>query len=216
MNPRFGDLLAIAHRALSNATPRLSPLTLAAAGPLAPELIELLHARNGFYAFGPALHIFPSESTDLSWGLLDWNMPGLWKHEYADFVDPGLCFAEDVFGNQFSIKAGTVHHFAVETGTLKPIAASLAKWASIVLVDDRWWTGWPFAQRWKEQHGAIPLHQRLHPAVPFVCGGSYDNDNLRPIDGAELMAKWGRFARQTRGLPDGARIRMVFRPEDRE
>src|SRR5260370_41419468 len=112
-------------------------LPISAAGPLAAELIELLHARNGFYAFGPALHIFPSESTDLSWGLLDWNMPGLWKHEYADFVDPGLCFAEDVFGNQFSIKAGTVHHFAVETGTLKPIAASLAKRPPIVLADDR-------------------------------------------------------------------------------
>ena len=213
MNPRFGNLLAIAHRPLCDAAPRLPPSLLAAAGPLAAELVELLQARNGFYAFGPALHILPSQSSDRSWGLVDWNMPGLWKHEYADFVDPGLCFAEDVFGNQFSIKAGTVHHFAVETGTLKPVAASLAKWASIVLADDRKWTGWPFAQRWKEQHGAIPLHQRLHPVVPFVCGGSYGNDNLRPIDAAESMVSWGQFAQRARDLPDGARIKIVLDPE---
>src|SRR6185369_6179687 len=134
----------------------------------------------------------------------------LWKHEYASFVDPGLCFAEEIFGNQFSIKSGTVYHFAVETGELTPIAASLEAWATRVLAEDRLWTGWPSAQRWKEQHGPVPLHKRLHPARPFVCGGAYDNENLRPIDAAEMMAKWGAFATQIRDLPEGARINFVF------
>jgi len=137
-------------------------------------------------------------------------MPGLWKHEYLSFVDPGLCFAEDIFGNQFSIKDGGIHYFEVETGTLKPVAPSLENWASLILADDRFWTGWPIAERWAEHDGPIPLHKRLHPATPFVCGGSYDVDNLRPVDAADMMAKWGSFARQIRGLPDGAKIKFVF------
>jgi hypothetical protein len=128
---------------------------------LAGGLIDLLSARNGFFAYGPALHVFPSESTDLSWGLVDWNMPGLWKHEYLAFVDPGLCFAEDIFGNQFSIKDGSIHHFEVETGELKSMAPSIDRWAELILADDQHWTGWPFAQRWKEHKAPIPLHNRL-------------------------------------------------------
>jgi hypothetical protein len=173
--------------------------------------LELLQSRNGFFVFGAALHVYPTASTDLSWGLVDWNMPGLWKHEYASFVDPGLCFAQDVFGNQFSIHEGMVKHFDVETGTLERIAETVEQWAEMVLADDRRWTGWPFAQRWKELHGPIPLHKRLHPAIPFVAGGSYDNTNLRAIDAAELMASWGSFARQIRDVPDGAKIKLIAR-----
>ena len=209
MNPAVSRLLSIARRPLSEAPPCLPPSCMAAAGPLAGELIELLTARNGFFAFGPALHVFPTASSDLSWGLVEWNMPGLWKQEYLSFVDPGLCFAEDLFGNQFSIKDGTVQFFEVETGALKPFAPSLGKWADAVLADDQYWTGWPIAERWAEHDGPVPLHKRLHPATPFVCGGSYEVDNLRPVDAAEMMAMWGSFARQIHGLPDGATIRMV-------
>jgi hypothetical protein len=211
VRPSFANLLAIAHRPLCGTAPTLPPSLTSMAGPLATELMELLQGRNGFFAFGAALHVYPSQSTELSWGLVDWNMPGLWKHEYASFVDPGLCFAQDVFGNQFAIRDDAVYHFEVETGALKRIAATLEEWAAIVLADDRQWTGWPFAQRWKERHGPIPLHKRLHPAVPFVCGGSYDESNLRAGDAAELMTYWGSFARQIRDLPDGAEIKFVFR-----
>ena len=176
---------------------------------MAGELIDLLRARNGFFAFGAALHVFPCESTDFSRGLVEWNEPGLWKHEYQSFVDPGLCFAEDIFGNQFSIKDGSVHHFEVETGALTSIASSLEEWAALILSDDQLWTGWPVAQRWAEHDGPVRLHKRLHPATPFVCGGSYEVDNLRPIDAAEMMAKWGSFARQIHGLPDGAQIKIA-------
>jgi hypothetical protein len=213
MNTAVERLLSIASRSLSDANPCLSPSSAADAGPLAADLIELLRARNGSFAFGPALHIFPGESSGLSWGLVEWNMPGLWKQEYLSFVDPGLCFAEDIFGNQFSIKDGGVHYFHVETGDLKSIAPSLEKWAELVLSDDQLWTGWPFAQQWAEQNGPVPLHKRLYPATPFICGGSYELENLRAIDAAEMMAKWGSFARQVQSLPDGAKIRFVFDTE---
>src|SRR4029077_18349747 len=104
MNPAIADLLAPASFRLSTAEAVLPPFVESAAGPLAGELQALLRVRNGFYAFSNALHVFPAVSSDLSWGLEDWNMPGLWKHEYESFVDPALCFAQDPFANQFSIK----------------------------------------------------------------------------------------------------------------
>jgi len=158
--------------------------------------------------FGPALHVFPCQSTDLSWGIVDWNMPGLWKHEYASFVDPGLCFAEDIFGNQFSVKNGEVFFFEVETGDLEYMAPSLEMWADLVLSDGRFWTGWPIAEQWSEIHGIFPLHKRLQPVTPFVCGGTYELDNLRPVDASELMAYWGNFATFIRNIPDGGTIQF--------
>jgi len=216
MHTSFKALLANAYKPLCDAAPSLSALTLGEAGALAPELDELLRERNGFFAFGPALHVFPSASTELSWGLAEWNMPGLWKYEYQQFVDPGLCFAEDIFGNQFSIIDGSVHYFEVETGSLRCMAPSLPAWAELIVSDHEFWTGSPVAQRWAEHDCPVSLHKRLHPATPFVCGGSYAVENLRPIDAAELMAKWGSFARQIHGLPDGARIKINLSEEPAE
>ena len=79
MNPAIADLLAPASFRLTKAEAALTPYVESAAGPLAGELQALLQVRNGFYAFSNALHVFPSVSSDLSWGLEDWNMPGLWK-----------------------------------------------------------------------------------------------------------------------------------------
>jgi hypothetical protein len=216
MSSNLARLLSIAHRPLADSHPNLPASVVAEAGPLAAELIEMLSARNGFFAFGLALHVFPSQSTELSWGLPEWNMPGLWKYEYLSFVDPGLSFAEDVFGNQFTFKDGGIHHFEVETGALKPIARSIEQWAALILANDRLWTGWPIAQQWAEHASPIPLHMRLHPATPFICGGSYEVENLRPIDASEMMVKWGSFARQIHGLPDGTKIKIVVSDDGSE
>ena len=206
MHPAIADLLAPASFRLSTAEAVLPPFVESAAGPLAGELQALLQVRNGFYAFSNALHVFPSASSDLSWGLEDWNMPGLWKHEYETFVDPGLCFAQDVFANQFSIKGGTIYRFDAETGGLTPVAATVAKWAELIQSNDRLWTGWPIAYRWKEKHGPIPLHQRLRPVTPLCCGGGSEIEDLTAVDAALLLGHWERFATQIHDLPDGATI----------
>jgi hypothetical protein len=210
MNPAIADLLAPASFRLSKAEAVLPPFVESAAGPLAGELQALLRVRNGFYAFSNALHVFPSVSSDLSWGLEDWNMPGLWKHEYESFVDPGLCFAQDTFGNQFSIKEGSICRFDAETGVLTPVAATVAKWAELIQSNDRLWTGWPIAYRWKEKHGPIPLHQRLQPATPFCCGGSDGIEELTAVDAALLLGFWGKFATEIHELPDGATINSAI------
>jgi hypothetical protein len=213
MHPSFEQLLLHASQPLSDEPPNILALSAAGAGSLAPELIELLCARNGFFAFGPALHLFPSASTSQSWGLIEWNMPGLWKYEYQ-FVDPGLCFAEDIFGNQFSVTSEKVYYFHVETGNLVSMASSIAEWADLVISDHRFWTGWPIAQEWVEHNGPLPLHTRLRPALlPFCCGGTYEIGHLKAVDAAEVMTVSGSFARQIQKLPDGTSIKIVIEPE---
>jgi hypothetical protein len=107
----------------------------------------------------------------------------------------------------FSIKDGSVHYFEVETGALKAIAASLDEWADLILTDDQLWTGWPFAERWAEHDAPVPPHKRLHPATPFVCGGSYEVDNLRFMDAAEMMAKWEASRARSTDFPRARRSR---------
>lgn len=108
-----------------------------------------------------------------------------------------------------SIKDGGVHYFEVETGATKLITPSIEKWAELILADDRFWTGWPIAEQWANPDAPVPVRKRLHPAIPFARGGSYDVENLRPVYAAELMAKWGSFARQIHELPDGAEIKLM-------
>jgi hypothetical protein len=50
----------------------------------------------------------------------------------------------------------------------------------------------------------------LHPATPFVLGGTYALNNLRPVGSVELMAFWGDFATQIRELPNRAQVKMAI------
>ena len=62
------DLIAVASRALSDRVD-LSHGLARAAGALAPALAAMLAERNGFYAFGPALHVLSTAELAL------WNAP---------------------------------------------------------------------------------------------------------------------------------------------
>ena len=210
MTSAIARLLAAASPPLITATPVLASPAAPRTDGLFAELANLLRERNGFFAFGPALHVFPTEATDWSWGLEGWNDAKLWKHEFQSFVDPGFCFAEDLVGNQFCILDDRVQYFAVETGKMEPLASSIEDWANLILEDDQFWTAWPIAEKWAERHGPVPPRRRLHPATPFVCGGTYEIDNLRAVNAAEMMGYWGNFARQIRALPDGTQIGLAF------
>jgi len=99
-------------------------------------------------------------------------MPGPLKHEYESFVDPGLCFAQDTFANQFSIKEGTICRFDAETGVLTPVAATVAKWAELIQSNDRLWTGWPIAYRWKRSTDPFPSTSACSRRPPSAAGAA--------------------------------------------
>jgi hypothetical protein len=179
---------------------------LLARGRRASELRALLAARNGFYAFESALHVFPLGRAAGVMDLETWNSDALWRGEYGDQTEGCLFFAEDVFGCQFCLRDEQVFTFDPETGELQEMAADLEDWAGQLLADYEVLTGHPLAHAWQSQRGPLPPGKRLVPGIPFVCGGEFELNNLLLLDAVKGMHVRANLARQIRDLPDGARI----------
>src|SRR5262245_28959085 len=99
---------------------------------LGPELFQMLGAKNGFYIFEHALHVFPLRP-DITgtMTLEDWNSDTLWRNAYGGLADGFLFFAEDIFADQFclSAKQDGIFRFSVETAETTLHAESIEKWA---------------------------------------------------------------------------------------
>lgn len=171
-------------------------------------LEDLLKEKNGFFCFEQALRIFPSATTDQSWGVNDWNRHDLWKEDYRGLADGVMCFAEDIFGNQFCISNGTIHSFNPETAEVAFLAETIEDWASQIVSDYNVMTGYGFAHEWQEINGILPARHRLMPKHPFVLGGEYELSNLVSMDSVRVMKNLGNLAHQIYDLPDGAEVRF--------
>jgi hypothetical protein len=181
---------------------------------LGSELFHMLEQKNGFYAFELALHVFPL-TPDPGTGLEGWNAESLWRHEYEDLAEGLLFFAEDILQDQFCLsnKQIGVLRFRSETGQAVFIADSVEEWAGVILSNYKRETGWPFVHEWQAKNGPLPLGKRLMPKTPFFMGGEYKIENLwagNPLEGMRFKAD---LARQTRHLPDGAKVRLNLAPK---
>jgi len=135
-----------------------------------------------------------------------WNSPELWRHEYGTLAEGLFFFAEDVFGNQFCFREGSVSLFDAETGDAEEVAKSLAEWAERILSEADVLTGHAFLRRWEATNGPLKRGARLVPRIPFVLGGAYDLPNLVQMRAVDGMRFRGNLARQIRDLPDGSQI----------
>lgn len=201
--PNIERLLDIGSEAKA-AQPRSWPSDLPA------DLVALLKKRNGFYAFASALHVRPvGDTPNRGDGLIVWNDPSRWIDSYTD---PALAdrtfFAEDVFGDQFSLRDGRVERMNAETGQFSEMADSLETWAALMLEEFEAETGYEVARDWQKEHGPLPEGFRLVPRKPFLIGGEYEVGNLIAKDEVAAMRMRGKFASHIRNLPDGAKIRV--------
>jgi hypothetical protein len=171
------------------------------------ELWALLQARNGFYAFESALHVFPSGGSGTQ-TLERWNAPELWRGHYQDLADGCVFFAEDIFGGQFVLRDDAVHSWDPETGETEELGATLDAWARAILADYETLTGQPLAHAWQAAQGALPEGKRLVPKIPFVTGGEFALQNLYAADAMKAMQFRGDVARQLRDVPDGGQIEI--------
>lgn len=125
-----------------------------------------------------------------------------------------LFFAEDIFGVQFCLREDGVFSFEPETGEFTWLAASLEHWSALILEEYSVLTGYPLAQDWQDQHGALPAGYRLVPKTPFIVGGEFTPDNLQAVRSEDAMRSRAQFAVQIRDLPEGTRIAVS--PSDSE
>lgn len=164
----------------------------------------MLEKLNGFTAFEGSLLVRgmgPGPN-----GLAAWNAADGWRESYSGMADGLFFFAEDAFGGQFALVGDTVFTFEPETGESQPLAESLEEWASLVLTDYEFLTGYPVACEWQAIHGPIPEGMRLIPKIPFILGGEFDVANLYALDSVTGMRLRADIARQIRDLPDGAAV----------
>ncbi len=173
------------------------------------DLVALLGKRNGFYAFASALHVRAvGDTPNRGDGLVAWNAPTRWIDSYNDLaLAERTFFAEDVFGDQFSLRDGRVERMNAETGQFSEVADSLEAWASLMLEEFEAETGYELARDWQKEHGPLPEGFRLVPRKPFLIGGEYEVGNLIAKDEVGAMRMRGKFASHVRNLPDGTRIR---------
>jgi len=208
MSKNIDQLLAVAGPALCVGPPQISEALAADAGGLARELMDVLRRRNGFFAFESALHVFPAGPGSEGYELVRWNEDNLWRGEYGDLAQGFLFFAEDIIGSQFALRSGRLFRFDPETGESEEIGASLEEWATLILSDYEYETGYPLAHEWQREHGRLPPSQRLVPTIPLVLGGDLELKNVHACDAVEGMQQRACIARQIRDLPDGATISL--------
>ena len=213
-NSNTSRLLALADQPLGRASgsvpARFQGVKIASL--LTQELVALLDAKNGFYAFDSALLLRPRSSGEPPLGISQWNANALWKNNYKMDLSGVLCFAEDVFGGQFCAKDDAVSYFEPETGELTTVANSIDDWARWILDEHELKTGAPIAHAWQRKHGPLKPGKRLLPSVPFVLGGKYVIENLYEIDDVEGMRFRASIANQLEGVPDGANIQLSLKP----
>ncbi len=67
-------------------------------------------------AFENALHLFPLDAAPKGHDLIHWNSNTLWRSDYDDMAVGYFFFAQDIFGEQFSLWDEQVWRFDPETG----------------------------------------------------------------------------------------------------
>jgi len=181
------------------------------------SLREFYSFANGFLAFHRALHVFPLQS-DLVPSVWEWNKEAVWHAGYELTHSQYWFFAQDLFGDQFSLSpAGEVTRFHIETARFEVVAQSLDAWRTEVWSDPDLMVGAGFAEKWSRSYGPLDMDKRLAPKIPFFLGGAYTFDNLYPTNllrerlwfNAELWKK-------TRDLPDGTAVELIPYPPDVE
>jgi hypothetical protein len=171
------------------------------------QLTELLAARNGFYAFESALHVFGSGSTVVGGSLEDWNDNNGWIASYGGLADGAFFFAEDVFGGQFAIIGDEICTFDPETAATEAVSSSIEDWAGQLVQNYSVLTGFVVAHDWQTQHGVIEPGCRLVPKRPFVLGGEFSAANVCSLAAVKGIHVRADLALQIRDLPDGSKIR---------
>lgn len=172
-------------------------------------LLEVLVVRNGFYAYESALHFFPLGEKCEGIDLVDWNRMKQWKNAYKKINFEGVvCFAENIFGDQFCLYKNGIGRMDAETGEFEPIANTLLEWADAILVDPDYHLGFSLAHSWQENNHPIRPAMRLMPKVPFVCGGEFDVSNLWEVDALKSLQLRGNIATQLHDLSDGSIVQF--------
>lgn len=174
------------------------------------QLRALLREKNGFFAFGSALHVFPLDSGVSGPDLIGWNDLSGWRRHYSDAVpESAMVFAQDLFANQYFVGLDGVFKLNSETGETEIRGETIEAWVEAVLEDYNYETGYPIGLEWQKLNHPLQPDCRLLPKKPFVLGGEYVPENLVEVEASVAMEKLGQLSAELNGLPDGTAVELA-------
>ena len=117
-------------------------------------------------------------------------------------------FAQDVFGDQFLIRDGSVVRLSSETGDIKPLGMKLHEFLDAAASDPTEVLGLHWLTQYRSEGGNLEPGQLLSVYPPFCTAESAKGVSLRAIPALERIRFLGDFAAQIRRLPEGSEIRL--------
>ncbi|MDX2173675.1 MAG: hypothetical protein SFY56_11190 [Bacteroidota bacterium] len=163
---------------------------------------------TGFY-FNKSLHIY-GISADNFHDIIFINQ--LFKSNYNFAINENVkCFASDLFGNQFCWNGYEIIFFNNETCEMEPLAKNFREWVNVILEDINYFTGNSILNLWEEIMLPLEFSEKLVPIKPFVLGGEYHPNNLRPLNFIESIKYNSEIAKQIFDLPDGTEIKIEIK-----
>lgn len=183
----------------------LSPISDSSAENICDELITLYTDLNGFVGFEGALLCFPS-NLELNISLKYMNDLNPWKYVYCRDVQETFFFSADIFGHLFGVLRGGIMKFNPETGIIEKHSESIEEWASVIISNYDYETGWSLARDWQKENGPLNIEERLLPKVPFSIGGEYEISNLTVVKLNEAMKQYSNLFIQVKSAKKGESI----------
>ena len=166
-----------------------------------------IRIEGGFY-YSKALHIYDNSEFPFHDILYRTDhIKGLYK---AFLPQDIVCFAEDIFANQFIISPEGVFWLIIETGKIEKLGQGIEDWASLIIEESNYYAGGTLFRNWCELNRNIDYYERLTPKIPFMLGGLYEIDNLYANNFEKIVEFNASLAMQTSGLNDGDKVRIVI------
>ncbi|HEX7863153.1 MAG TPA: SMI1/KNR4 family protein [Verrucomicrobiae bacterium] len=168
---------------------------------LPPDLAELLREVNGFLLHGGALH-FRGASLVPAWHSLRAAIHDAEAfHHLYDLIEPAdIPFAQDLFGDQFLLRDGTVLRLFAETGEIEALSPNLEDFLTH-LCDD-------YAEFLNVQPGNLKPGQLVLAYPPFCVEESGKDIDQTPLPAREVIHFHAALANQLKDVPEGAKIKF--------
>ena len=168
-----------------------------------PAVIRSLLAKaNGFILFHGGLHV-RGACKEPSWHSLRtaWEGEQAFHHLYSTVEADDVPFGQDCMGDQFLLRDDRVWRLSAETDEIEDCGLSLGGFLEEV-------------RRNPEDFLSFNPNQRLRPGQlinaypPFCMAQSGKDASLKAIAAEDVIGFHADLARQIRGLPDGAEIKI--------
>jgi hypothetical protein len=170
----------------------------------------ILEQINGFTQFGGGLHI-RGACTAPAWH----SLAVVWIGEYAlSKLYPAINaddipFGQDALGDQFILRAGSVHRLRSETGELDSLSCDFIAFLEAAQRDPISYLHLQPLVQFYQEEGQLQSGELISVYPPFCTKESASGISMRAISALERLAFLANFAKQIANVPNGSQIRIT-------